>query len=76
MIIAVYKRNRPKDRWMLHSLDKDKSAEEAKNKCKILEESAKKGGLEKAEFAFQIFPNELHIPEFLKEIKPEKLIYN
>jgi hypothetical protein len=78
MVIALYKRTKPKDRWMLHCVEsKSSSIEDAKAKCKVLQDAAKKNGLDKAQYTFQVFDdNELHIPEFLKEIKPEKLIYN
>lgn len=72
MILAIYKRNRPKDKWQLYSFAE--SAESARLQAEALTELSKNN--DKAEIIIQSFDNALHIPEFLINVKPEKLIYN
>lgn len=73
MIAAIYKRNKPKEKWVLQ--DADVELEKAKNKAKKMLEAAKKSQMDKAEVAVQVFYN-LYIPEFLTDIKPDKMNYN
>lgn len=74
MVAAIYKRNKPKEKWVLQAFDE--SIEKAKDKIKKMSEAAKKSQMEKAEFAVQVFGNQIFIPEFLNEIQPDKMNYN
>jgi len=74
MIHGIYIRNKPKNKWHLISLTV--SPEAAKiNSEKALEE-AKENGYEEAESIVQIYDSGTHIPEMLREVKDQKLMYN
>jgi hypothetical protein len=74
MVHGIYVKNRPKSKWQLISVKL--SAEGA---LKVLDNALKQAeidGFTEAKGAIQIFESAFYIPETLKEIKDQKLIYN
>jgi hypothetical protein len=74
MVLAIYKKNKLKDKWHLYSVAK--SVEEARKFSKVLKETAKKSGFEEADTIIQYFESPNDIREFIINPKPEKLLYN
>jgi hypothetical protein len=74
MIHGVYVKSRPKGVWHLVSVAI--SAEAASYEQKEVLNQAIKDGNEKAEAAVQLFESAFFIPEYLYEIKEQKLMYN
>lgn len=74
MIHGIYLKSRPKGNWQLVSIAI--SPEAVSFDIDKLAEKAKKEGKEYFELGFQVFESDLHIPEFLKELKDQKLMYN
>jgi hypothetical protein len=74
MIHGIYVRTKPKNRWHLFSVAVSQEIatqdlKTAKNKC-ILE------GYDHAEVGVQVFDSGFHIPEFLNDIKNDKIMFN
>jgi len=74
MIHGIYLKNRPKGNWQLISIAI--SPEAVSTDINELIKKAKKDGKEYFEVGFQVFESDLHIPEFLKSLKDQKLTYN
>lgn len=74
MILAVYKKNKPKDKWLLHSLAG--TMEVAKKHSEQAMKEAKNIGYDNADAIVQGFESVNDIPKILEKIKPEKLFYN
>jgi hypothetical protein len=74
MIHGIYFKNRPKGNWQLVSIAM--SPEAVSFDIDELSKKAKKDGKEYFEVGFQVFESDLHIPEFLKVLKEQKLMYN
>lgn len=74
MIHAIYLKSKPKNKWQLHSIVN--SAEIANDDLIKALKNAKLSGLDQVEGAIQIFESSFYIPESLKEIKNQKLLFN
>jgi len=74
MIHGIYIKNRPKGSWQLVSIAI--SAEAVNQDIHKITKQAQKEGKTDIQVGFQIFESEYNIPEFLKELKEQKLIYN
>lgn len=74
MIHGIYIKNRPRGSWQLISIAL--SAEAVSQDISKITKQAEDEGKEGFQVGFQIFESELHIPEYLKELKEQKLIYN
>ena len=74
MIHGVYVKSRPKGVWHLVSVA---ISVEAANyeKTEVLNQARAEGN-EKAEAAVQLFESAFFVPEYLHEIKEQKLMYN
>lgn len=73
--LAVFKRNKPKERWqiaskIITSLDLAKQCSD-----KIIS-TLHKNGYELAEVSIQSFTDKYNIPESLNDVKSEKLLVN
>lgn len=74
MIHGIYLKNRPKSSWHLVSVVI--SPEAANHDLTEFLKQAKSEGNERAEVAVQLFDDTFYIPEFLNEIKEQKILYN
>jgi hypothetical protein len=74
MIHGIYVKNRPKGTWQLVSVAL--SAEAVNQDISKITKQAEQEGKEGFQVGFQIFDSEYHIPEYLKELKEQKLVYN
>lgn len=74
MILAVYTKNKPKDKWSLYSLAI--SMEIAKEHSKEALKHAKDMGYDEPEAIVQGYTSAFDIPKVLEKVKPEKLFYN
>ncbi len=74
MIHGVYVKTRPKGVWHLVSVAMSVEAANYE-KTEVLNQAIKDGN-EKAEAAVQLFESAFFIPEYLHEIKEQKLMYN
>lgn len=74
MILAIYTKNKPKDKWTLHSLAD--SMDDAKKYSEAAIKLAKEIGYDHADAAVQGFISVHDIPKVLEKLKPEKLLYN
>jgi hypothetical protein len=74
MILAIYKKNKPKDKWLLSSLAPD--ALTAKKYSRMIKKHAKQLGYEEAQSTIQSFDTVHDVPKILENPKSEKLIYN
>lgn len=74
MVLAIYKKNRTKDRWTLSSVALDMHT--ATQYRKKLVAQAKKFGYDEADSTIQSFDSVHDIPKVLDKLKPEKLLYN
>ncbi len=74
MIHGIYLRSKPKASWRLVSVAA--SAEAATYDLKTFLEQAQKEGNEQAEVAVQVYDTDFYIPEILREIKEQKILYN
>lgn len=74
MIHGVYIKNRPKHKW--HLVAVSSSPEVASNDIINILNQAKLEGNDLAEAAIQTYDPGAYIPEFLSEIKNQKLMYN
>lgn len=74
MILGIYKRNSPKDKWSIQSVAL--SAEEAKKASRKIKRRAKKIGLSGVETAIQSFGSATDVKSMLDEVQEEKKIYN
>jgi hypothetical protein len=74
MVLAIYKKNRAKDKWTLSSMAMDMYT--ATQYQKKLIAQAKKFGFEEATSTIQSFDSVYDVPKVLEKLKPEKLLYN
>jgi len=75
MILAVYTKNKSKDKWSLYAVAE--SMETAKKHSRKAVRQAKKIGYDEADSVIQGFDTASSIPKNLgEEIKPEKMFYN
>jgi hypothetical protein len=74
MIHGIYLKSKPKNKWHLVSLAI--SAEAANLEIVVCKRQAIQEGNEQAEVAIQIFDSALWVPEYLNEIKDQKLLFN
>lgn len=74
MVLAIYKKNRAKDKWTLSSVAMDMLT--ATEYSKKIIARAKKFGYEEADTTIQSFDSVYDVPKFLDKLKPEKLLYN
>jgi hypothetical protein len=74
MIHGIYVRNRPKNKWHLVSVAI--SPEAANQDLDTLRKQAALTGSDTQEVAVRIFDSAFHIPEYLNEVKAQKLLYN
>lgn len=74
MIHGIYIKNRPKDKWCLVSVTM--SPEIASSNVDAILSKAKLEDNQDVQAKIQIFESSFHIPEFLSEIKEQKLMYN
>lgn len=74
MILGVYKRNSPKDKWSIQSLAL--SAEEAKKASRKIKRHAKKIGQSGVETSIQSFGSAMDVKSILEEVQDDKKIYN
>jgi len=74
MILAVYTKNKPKDKWLLYSVAP--SMELAKTHSKEAMRIAKIIGYENPDSVIQGYESPSSIPKILEKITPEKLLYN
>jgi len=74
MVLAIYKKNRTKDRWTLSSIAMDMLT--ATEYSKKLIAKAKEFGYNEADSIIQGFDSAWDIPKVLDKVKPEKLLYN
>lgn len=74
MIHGVYLKNKPKSKWHLVCLSS--SFEKAKKEEQVYLDRAKLEGFEEAESAIQYFESSYHIPEYLSNIKEQKILLN
>jgi len=74
MIYGIYVRTKPKNKWCLHSLKT--SIDEANKDGIEAIEKAKEKGLDKAEFIVKQYFEMNHIPEFIDNLKNEKILIN
>lgn len=74
MIHGIYIKNRPKGKWCLVSVTM--SPEIASSNVDAILSQAKLEDNQDVQAKIQIFESSFHIPEFLSEIKEQKLMYN
>jgi hypothetical protein len=74
MILGIYKRNNPKDKWSIHSVAL--SAEEAKKASRKIKRRAKKIGQSGVETAIQAFGTATDVKSILEEVQDDRKIYN
>lgn len=74
MIVAIYTKNKQKDKWLLYAIAP--TMEKAKKSAKKAINQAKKIGFEEADAVIQTFNDPYSIPQVLGTSKPEKLNYN
>jgi hypothetical protein len=74
MIHGIYVRSKPKNKWHLVSVAV--SPEAATQDVEELQKQAVLTGEEQAEVAIQIFESAFHIPEYLNEVKEQRVLYN
>lgn len=74
MIHVVYLKSRNDGNW--HLVKTFNSAEEAAVTINAIEEQIKKEGNEEAEVGLKIYETAFYIPEILKDIAPQKPMYN
>lgn len=74
MILAIYKKNRTKDKWLLSSFALDMNT--ALEYSKLIITQAKGFGYDNAESTIQSYDSVHNAPKILDKIKPEKLLYN
>lgn len=74
MVHGVYMKSRPNAKWHLVSVKL--SAESALHDLNKALDQAKLEGNDLAEVAIQVFETVFYIPESLKEVKDQKLMFN
>lgn len=74
MILAVYTKNKSKDKWSLYSLAE--SMERAKKQARTYIRRANKIGYDEATTAIQGFDTAASITKSIDEVKPQELLYN
>lgn len=74
MVLAIYKKNKIKDKWLLASLAPDIIT--AKKYSRLLKKNAKKIGFDDAQSVVQTFNSINDVPGILDDIQPEKALWN
>lgn len=74
MFHGIYVKSRPKGKW--HLISVTMSPEIATIDVKAILNKAKIDDNDKIQACIQIFDSSLYIPEFLSEIKEQKVMYN
>jgi hypothetical protein len=74
MVLAIYKKNRAKDKWTLSSVAMDMYTATEYSKKMIAK--ARKFGYDEVSSTIQSFDSVWDVPKFLEKIKPEKLLYS
>lgn len=74
MIHGVYIKNKINSSWHLVSLTV--SIESAKKDALVFREQSEKEGNENAEIIIKTFDSTFYIPEIMRDIKPQKIMYN
>lgn len=74
MILGIYLKSRPKNKWQLISVST--SPETANQDLDAVLKQSQYEGNELAETAMKTFDSAFHIPQFLSEIKSEKPQFN
>lgn len=74
MFHGIYVKSRPKGVWHLVSITL--SPEMAVTDVNAILLQAKKEDNDKIQACIQIFESSFHIPEFLSEVKEQKILYN
>lgn len=74
MVLAIFKRNNPRDKWLLMAISP--TLQEAQKFSKLIMQQAKKIGLEKAEITIQSFGSTADVPDTLSKANPDKILLN
>jgi len=74
MILAVYTKNKSKDKWSLYAVAE--SMETAKKYSKQAIKKANKIGYDDADSVIQGFETAVSIPKNLEKVEPEAMFYN
>lgn len=74
MILAIYKRNNPKQNWSIAYIAADMTT--AKKQCKKMDDHAKQIGYDMAESIIQGFNSPDDVPATLEKVKSESVLYN
>lgn len=74
MIHGIYLKSKPKNKWHLVSLAI--SAEAANLELEDIKKQAIEDGNEQAEVGVQVFESSFWIPEYIAELKDQKLLFN
>lgn len=74
MFHGVYLKNTPKSKWHLVSLSP--SFEKAKKEVDHFLSQAKLEGFEQAKVVIQIFESPYYVPEYLSNVKEQKILLN
>jgi hypothetical protein len=74
VVYGIYKKSKPKSKWYLISVAV--SAEATNKEINDLKNKAISEGNEAVEFGSQLFDSQLWMPEFIKELKDQKPIFN
>lgn len=74
MFHVVYMKTRPKGKW--YSVSVSLSQETASSDMNAILKKAKTDDNDKIEACIQSFETGFHIPEYLSEVKEQKLLYN
>jgi len=74
MYLAIYKKNKSKDKWTFASIAFD--METATKYSNTITAQAKKFGYDEASSVIQAFDTMQDIPKILDKVKPANLLYN
>jgi hypothetical protein len=74
MILAIYKRNNPKQHWSIAYIAADMTT--AKKQCQKMDAHAKQIGYDTAESIIQGFNSQDDVPATLAKVKSEAVLYN
>lgn len=74
MVHGIYLRNRPKSKWHLVSIAM--STEKAKQGVDLAINQAKSEGYDDPQAVIQTFDSAFYIPEYLSNVKEQKILLN
>jgi hypothetical protein len=74
MILGIYLKSKPKNKWHLVSVAT--SAEFANQEVSLFKQQANLNGYEEAEVAIQSFESSFWIPEYISEIRRQESLLN